>query len=566
MKFHTPVGITGLYTLCLPARKSSLIAHKPASLLLSAGLLISLAACSDSGSSLPVNSQTNETAAETSEVASDTSTANPASSSGDTNSGDENDSTLVTTTDSNEQDANQGNSEPVTPVAPDPVVNNDPAPEPVSQPAPPAQSPPAQNTPEPAPTNSSDNNNTPPVLVNDASGGDDDSPTLSETLSLQGPFIRDESRSAGPPSVPQGLTMLLAGENWTEFTWAPSSDDQSVEGYEIYRDGGLLFEVRGDTGYEFDYRSWISTSYIDCNYTRYTNCTGNQPATGGVHSYTVAAVDNEGMRSAQSDPLVIQLAQPSGAGADLSGYSLVFDEEFDGSELDRALWKTALPWGPDQVINGERQYFVNIFGANPPAYDPFVFTGSTLQITGVETPPELLSQSNNLPYLSGVLTTADHFEMTYGYVEMNAKVAGGNGVLSTFYLFNQDFENNKPEIDVLEYIGSRPNKAYQTYHYYDSNRSRYSSGEKHSSPTMEFVGDTNYSSGFHTYGVLWEEGLVVWYIDGVEVRRITGPRVSDEPMNIIAQLVIGSEWIGEPDSSNIPALFEIDYIRAWQKN
>jgi len=42
------------------------------------------------------------------------------------------------------------------------------------------------------------------------------------------------------------------------------------------------------------------------------------------------------------------------------------------------------------------------------------------------------------------------------------------------------------------------------------------------------------SADFHTYGVLWEEGLVVWYIDGREVRRLAGVRVSDEPMNIMA--------------------------------
>ena len=73
------------------------------------------------------------------------------------------------------------------------------------------------------------------------------------------------------------------------------------------------------------------------------------------------------------------------------------------------------------------------------------------------------------------------------------------------------------------------------------------------------------SADFHTYGVLWEEGLVVWYIDGREVRRLAGVRVSDEPMNIIAQLVIGSIWIGEPAASAIPATLEIDYIRAWQE-
>ena len=155
--------------------------------------------------------------------------------------------------------------------------------------------------------------------------------------------------------------------------------------------------------------------------------------------------------------------------------------------------------------------------------------------------------------------------MTYGYVEMSAKVAKGSGLLSTFYLFNQNYDRNKPEIDIVEYIGTTPQKAFQTYHYYDSNRIRYNKGEKHSSPTMEYDAGVDLSDGFHTYSVLWEPGLVIWYIDGKEVRRIEGVRVSDEPMNIVTQLVMGSEWIGDPDPAAVPAVLEIDYIRAWQK-
>jgi beta-glucanase (GH16 family) len=272
------------------------------------------------------------------------------------------------------------------------------------------------------------------------------------------------------------------------------------------------------------------------------------------------------MRSAASPPLTVNMIAPSSAAIDLADYSVVFEDEFNGSVLDRNSWKTSLPWGPDRIINREQQYFVNIFGNNPPSYDPFSFTGSTMKITGIDTPSDMLSQANNQPYLSGVITTADYFEMTYGYVEMNAKLASGTGLLSTFYLFNQDFDNNKPEIDIIEYIGSRPDKAYQTYHYFDSNRSRWASGENHSSPTMETVAASDLSAGYHTYSVLWEPNLMVWYIDDIEVRRVVGPRVSTEPMNIIAQLVVGSEWIGQPDANAIPATLEIDYIRAWQKN
>ncbi len=460
-----------------------------------------------------------------------------------------------------------------TPVTSDPIETPT---EPVTEPPaaePPAVVPPAVVAP---PTNSTPPQTTAPGDVpaiitaavangQTASGGDDDSPTQTESLSLIGPFLKDTSRAAGPPSVPTGLVALMKSYDWVEFSWVPSVDDQSVEGYEILRDGVPVFNLRGDTGYEFDYKSWITTSYIDCNYTRYTGCTGNQPADGASHQYSVVAIDNEGMRSAASDPVTITLPKSTGNGVDLSGYELVLNEEFTGSELDRSIWKTSLAWGPDRVVNGEKQYFVNIFGNDDVNYDPFVLTGSTLQITGVKTPASELSKANNQPYLSGVINTQDNFSFTYGYVEMNAKLASGSGLLSTFYLFNQSFEDNQPEIDILEYIGDRPSKTYQTYHYYDSNRSRWATGERHSSPTMEFDAGFDLSSGFHKYGVLWAPELAIWTIDGVEVRRLEGPRVSDEPMNIIAHLVLGSEWIGNPDEGALPAVLEIDYIKAWQK-
>ena len=446
--------------------------------------------------------------------------------------------------------------------APEPATPEvDPAPSaPVSPPpvaGPPAGTPPDGNVPDP----SEGSLPLPDDLV-------DNSPTRAESLSLLGPSRRDASRGAGAPSAPGQPTALLLAGDYVEFSWAPSVDDGAVVAYDIYRDGALLRSVEDSEESVYERRYWLSTSYIDCNYTRDTACEVQQPETGSTHEYYVVAVDDEGLRSEPSAPATLSLTPQAPSALDLSGYSVVFADEFDDDSLDRAKWKTALPWGPDTIINGETQYFANLFGSDPIDYDPFVFDGETLSITGVPTPPELSAAANGQPYLSGVITSADKFSMTYGYVEMRAKLASGAGLLSTFYLFNADYERNKPEIDIVEYIGDRSSIAYQTYHYYDSLllEENFYQGVKHSTPTMATDTGSDLGADFHTYGVLWEEELVVWYIDGVEVRRITGPRVSDEPMNIIAHLVIGSNWIGEPDpSGGFPVEFGIDYIRAYQR-
>jgi len=161
--------------------------------------------------------------------------------------------------------------------------------------------------------------------------------------------------------------------------------------------------------------------------------------------------------------------------------------------------------------------------------------------------------------------------MTYGYVEGRMKTSGISGALSSFYLYHrypgEGVNLHAPEIDIVEYLGENPfgdEDAFQTYHFADVN-----TGETRSAPTMHFENPTGelYSDDYHTYGVLWEPQLVIWYIDGVEIKRLSGPQVSRQGMNIVTYLVAGSAWAPTPDANgNFPIQFEIDYIRAYQRS
>lgn len=146
-------------------------------------------------------------------------------------------------------------------------------------------------------------------------------------------------------------------------------------------------------------------------------------------------------------------------------------------------------------------------------------------------------------------------------------------MLSSFYLYHRykgsGVNLHAPEIDIVEYLGENPfgdEDAFQTYHFDDVN-----SGLTRSAPTMAYKNPTGelYSEDYHTYGVLWEPQLVIWYIDGIEVKRMTGPMVSRQPMNIVNYLVAGSAWAPTPDLSNpdiFPLELDIDYIRVFQRD
>ena len=447
-------------------------------------------------------------------------------------------------------------------------------------------------------------------------------PIASVPFDFTDPFGTEvEANSSVPsgtiPQAPGNLRLNLLSNNWIELDWTPSVDDGEIVEYRIYRDGEQVYAIRGDqthpmAGSAREARKyWDTTSFIDCNQTRFGgaadplfNCAENAPVSGEEYVWEVTAVDDDGNESEPSNSLTARLYDLDGGspvalysdiyldGDDLfpfatnfartenflDQFALVFADEFNGTSVDLNNWNTELVWTSDTIINGEQQYFVNSSAEEDIEFDPFRFTGSSVVIEAIPTPPEaveflpeacfVLESNPRCQFLSGALATHEKFGLTYGYVEGRIKVSGTDGALSSFYLFHRyPGEGNQfhsPEIDIVEYLGENPfgdEDAFQTYHYSDP-----VTGILKSSPTMSYKNPTGalFSDDFHTYSVLWEPSLVVWYIDGQEIRRITGPQVGRQQMNIVAYLVAGSEWAPTP-TGNFPLQMEIDYIRAYQR-
>lgn len=437
-----------------------------------------------------------------------------------------------------------------------------------------------------------------------------------------GSLLEIDSEAAvvgGPPTQPKNLRAELVSNDWAEINWAPANDDGEVVEYRIYRSDGVVYTVRGDTtdpstnAVAENNRFWNGTLFLDCNYTRFDqriyNCRDNAPKAGDEFFYEVSAIDDEGQESARSEPLEIiyhiaenapipyyddfyklpndrfvQEHDLSRVSYFLDEFETVFADEFDGTTINEDYWNTGLVWGDTRIINGEQQYFVNPQAQPDFGYDPFNLTGETLIIESIPTPtelegslPEICDTTDPLgkercAFLSGALSSHDKFGITYGYVESRMKVGSAVGSLSSFYLYNRYPGTGRnlhaPEIDIIEYLGENPfgdELAFQTYHYANVN-----DGTTNSAPTMfyENPDGTKFDEDFHTFGVLWEPQLVIWYIDGVEIKRMTGPQVGRQQMNIVAYLVSGSAWAPTPDvdADIYPLQFEIDYIRAYQRS
>jgi hypothetical protein len=218
-------------------------------------------------------------------------------------------------------------------------------------------------------------------------------------------------------------------------------------------------------------------------------------------------------------------------------WELIFEDPFD--VFDERIWQPQLQWTP-VVINDELQ-----------AYLPSAVStrDGHLRLTATADP------ANGQPYTSGVITSYGKFAFLYGAVEFRAKAPAGNGLLSALWMLpsNHDFP---PEIDLIEVNGAKPYQGHVGYHWPSSH-------DIGSDNATSILGDQ--STAFHTYAVTWDPGLVVWYVDGVEVHRYSGPEVAAQEMYLLANLAVGG-WVGAPDASTpLPADFEIDYVRVWQR-
>lgn len=252
-------------------------------------------------------------------------------------------------------------------------------------------------------------------------------------------------------------------------------------------------------------------------------------------------------------------ASPDSAFAlDLSEYDLVFSEEFSGDSIDATKWNTVFSWGADFVIYNQLQYYVDTLNDPGFGYEPFTLENGVLTISAIETPDDLRAAANEQPWLSGVLSSAGKFDLTYGYIEARVRVEQGLGLWPAFWLLSSDFGGLRPELFVMEYDGAKPDSVFHNYNYQDSNGDLRSVGQR------EITSD-GFSSGFHTVGVRWSEQELLFYIDGTPSYRVVGEEVPAQAMHLIVNLAVGGIWTGAPDGTTPrPASIQVDYIRAYQ--
>jgi len=231
-----------------------------------------------------------------------------------------------------------------------------------------------------------------------------------------------------------------------------------------------------------------------------------------------------------------------------TGYSLVWEDNFDGSSLDTLAWnhETAQPgW-----VNNELQRYTK---------------AENIELNKGEL--HIIAKKENNEYTSGRINTKGKRAFTYGLVEMKAKIPQGTGTWPALWMLGQNIDTvGWPacgELDIMEHVGKHPNFIHSTIH----NNSGYGS-----SPYTGILQITDPFNEFHIYGMEWTKEFIAFYIDGKLVYHYQ-PDVKnmdtwpfDKPFFLIFNVAIGGDWGGPVvDDKLFPAAMDVDWVKVYQK-
>lgn len=277
---------------------------------------------------------------------------------------------------------------------------------------------------------------------------------------------------------------------------------------------------------------------------------------GNITSHPQGQPQGQGQGQGQPQGQGQGQGQGDGSGQTPVGQSgnwkTVFNDEFNGSALDRAKWTTC-------YFNGQHS------GSDCNHGEDNWFTPHNVIVNNGILTLQGRKNSDGYNYSSGMIEsgpTGDApfngnggFAFTYGYVEMRAQIpTGGNGIWPGFWLMPNNGSWDV-ETDIFEFINGATNEDQIHYHV----------GGANSVYANVYNPGINFSSGYHVYGLDWEPGSLTFYVDGVRAGQYSGGDVYGKPMYIINDLAIGGPWPQPPDAGTpFPANFQISYIRVWQ--
>lgn len=237
------------------------------------------------------------------------------------------------------------------------------------------------------------------------------------------------------------------------------------------------------------------------------------------------------------------------------GYRLVWQDEFNDPARvmpDEDLWWYEV-WEPGRVNNELQRYVAGRQGNELTAE----VSNGILKIHARKAGNEVISARIN---------TKESWK--YGYFEASLKLPVGRGTWPAFWMMPKQ-EGQWPdcgEIDIMEEVGYHPDYVSSSIHCKAYN---HVAGTQKTKETWVASAQT----AFHVYALEWTEDFIRTYIDGKELFYFPNNGAGkdtwpfDAAFYLKLNLAWGGDWGGAQgtDESALPATYEIDYVRVFQK-
>lgn len=249
------------------------------------------------------------------------------------------------------------------------------------------------------------------------------------------------------------------------------------------------------------------------------------------------------------------------------GWDLVWSDEFDANGLPNpSKWAYDTDHNRSGWFNNEKQYYAaNRLENSRVENGKLILTARKERLTSA-------SDFGGQNYTSTRLVTRGRASWTYGFFEIRAKMPCGRGTWPAIWTLGVGGPGgmvwpDDGEIDIMEFVGSKPNEVSATVH---NGKYNWRGGIQ---PTTRIASVPDACTAFHNYQLTWTADKISIGVDDRIYFEYLNPKNGDlsawpfdRPQYLLLNIAIGGDLGGAVDDSIFPVEMQIEHVRVYKSS